>query len=206
MYAHYGNELAKSTDNGLTWDIVYADYAGFSFTKLAAHPINSNNIYGIGRHSPDYVDRPIVSYDGGSTWILAYPNEELTYNPLLCVDLSDPDFAYFTGVDGIKRLNMGEFTDVSNDLSMPRNCRLISAHPNPFNASTTIQYSLSEASHVTIEIYDLLGRHIETLVDAEMPAGYHQATWDATDQASGMYFYKIQAGEFTETKKMMLLK
>lgn len=79
-------------------------------------------------------------------------------------------------------------------------------YPNPFNAQTTINFALPNASHVTIEVYDLLGRSVAVLVDSELPAGYHTAIWDADDQSSGMYFYKIQAGEFIETRKMLILK
>jgi len=79
-------------------------------------------------------------------------------------------------------------------------------HPNPFNISTTIRYSLSEQSIVTIDIYDILGQKVETLTEEEQPTGYHQATWDASDHASGIYFYRIQAGEYAETRKMVLLK
>jgi parallel beta-helix repeat protein len=78
--------------------------------------------------------------------------------------------------------------------------------PNPFNATTIIQYSLPEAAHVVIEIYDLLGRRVETLFQGEQSAGYHRITWDASDYSSGLYFYRIQAGEFACIKKMVLLK
>ncbi len=88
----------------------------------------------------------------------------------------------------------------------PSTLDLIQNYPNPFNASTLIRYSLPQASDVRITIYDILGRRVETLVQGEQPAGYHQITWDARDQSSGMYFYKIQAGEYSETKKMVLLK
>lgn len=79
-------------------------------------------------------------------------------------------------------------------------------YPNPFNASTTIEYDLPEAGHVRIIVYDPLGREIETLVDVEKPAGRHQVVWDASDYSSGVYFYRIEAGDFIETKKMILLK
>jgi hypothetical protein len=69
-----------------------------------------------------------------------------------------------------------------------------------------IQYSLPEASYVTIDIYDILGRKIETLVQGVQPAGYHQVIWHASNQSSGTYFYRIQAGEYDETRKMVLLK
>ncbi len=79
-------------------------------------------------------------------------------------------------------------------------------YPNPFNASTLIRYTLPEPSDVIITIYDILGRRVETLINENQQAGYRQITWDASNQSSGMYFYRIQAGEYAETKKMVLLK
>jgi hypothetical protein len=79
-------------------------------------------------------------------------------------------------------------------------------YPNPFNAQTTIQYYLPNESIVTIDIFDILGRKIETLVEGIMPAGNRQATWDAGGQSSGLYFYKIKAGDYIETKMCLLLK
>ncbi len=90
--------------------------------------------------------------------------------------------------------------------SIPKIFALHQNYPNPFNASTTIKYELPQQSQVTIEIYDILGRKVSTLVDRQQPAGYHQAIWRADDFASGMYFYKLQAGEYSETRKMLLMK
>jgi len=90
--------------------------------------------------------------------------------------------------------------------NLPINISLSQNFPNPFNPTTTIEYALPEASHVTLDVYDILGRKVTTLVSELKQPGYHQVTWNAADQTSGMYFYKIQAGDFTETKKMLLLK
>jgi len=79
-------------------------------------------------------------------------------------------------------------------------------YPNPFNASTTINYGLPRQSHVSIVIYDILGRKVTTLIDKLQPAGYHQTIWNADDFSSGLYFYKLQAGDYIETKTMMLIK
>ncbi len=89
---------------------------------------------------------------------------------------------------------------------IPSDFSLAQNQPNPFNASTIINYTLPEPSHVIINIYDILGRRVETIVQGEQPAGYHQVVWDASDRSSGMYFYRIQAGEYTETRMMVLLK
>ena len=79
-------------------------------------------------------------------------------------------------------------------------------YPNPFNASTSIHYNLPIASHVKIDIYDLLGRKVETLLNEMQSAGHYQVIWNAHDKPSGTYFYRIQTGDYTEMKKMVLLK
>jgi hypothetical protein len=90
--------------------------------------------------------------------------------------------------------------------AIPKNVTLSQNFPNPFNASTTIRYKLNQTGHVTITIYDLLGKPIGTLVNVEQPAGYHQINWQADNIPSGVYFYKIQAGDYIKTRKMVLLK
>jgi hypothetical protein len=94
----------------------------------------------------------------------------------------------------------------NNEPDLPVGFALLPAYPNPFNASTLINYNLNQASDVTIEIYDLLGRKLETLSDTRQQAGLHQITWNAGDRATGVYFYKIQAGQESLTEKLLLLK
>lgn len=79
-------------------------------------------------------------------------------------------------------------------------------YPNPFNAITTIQYQLSATSEVLLTIYNICGQEVLRLVESEQPAGHHQITWNATNVASGMYFYRLQAGEFVQIRKMILLR
>jgi hypothetical protein len=79
-------------------------------------------------------------------------------------------------------------------------------YPNPFNASTMIKYSLPRASDVKIYIYDILGREIQTLVEHEQPAGYHQIVWDAGDYSTGVYFLRLQAGNYTVSKRLTIIK
>jgi spore germination protein YaaH len=112
--------------------------------------------------------------------------------PAGIIPRNTPNIAYKPEIGGIEGL------PVSFELSQN--------YPNPFNAQSMIEYSLPMPCHVTVEIYDMLGRKISILVDENQQAGSHQLTWNASNVASGMYFYKIQAGEFTETKKMLLMK
>ena len=83
---------------------------------------------------------------------------------------------------------------------------LLQNYPNPFNPSTIIKYQIPELSFVTLKIYDVLGNEITNLVNEEEPIGSYEIEFDATTLPSGIYFYKLQAGNFVETKKMVLLK
>ncbi len=78
--------------------------------------------------------------------------------------------------------------------------------PNPFNPTTSISFSLPKAGFVNISVYDITGKLVQELVNNNMSAGKYNTTWDADNFASGVYFYKIQAGDFTEMKKMSLIK
>ncbi len=79
-------------------------------------------------------------------------------------------------------------------------------YPNPFNTSTTISYQLQTAGQVTLEVYNLLGQRVTTLVNEKQQAGDKFVIWDASQVSSGLYFYKLTAGDFTQTKRMMLVK
>ena len=79
-------------------------------------------------------------------------------------------------------------------------------YPNPFNPSTKIKYSVPQTSQVQIEVFDVLGKEIETLLNKEKPAGTYELTWNAGTLPSGVYFYQLRSGSFVDTKKMILLK
>jgi hypothetical protein len=102
--------------------------------------------------------------------------------------------------------NIDYATDIGHDSMLPHRSFLRPNFPNPFNSSTTIEYGLPEAEQVRIDIYDLLGRKVETLIDGEMQAGRHQVVWDASAYSSGVYFYRLEAGDFVDTKRMVYLK
>ena len=137
-------------------------------------------------------------------------------NPVQVADYQTPGIAVEVAVAGeyifvadeysVMILRFTETGIVEEVGRIPNNFALSQNYPNPFNSSTNINYTLPHQSEVAIDIYDILGRHIETLVDETQPAGRYEAIWDAVDAASGIYFYKINAGDKTETKQMVLLK
>ncbi|MEJ2617741.1 MAG: T9SS type A sorting domain-containing protein [Ignavibacteriaceae bacterium] len=79
-------------------------------------------------------------------------------------------------------------------------------YPNPFNPTTSVQYSIANRQLVTLKIFNVLGQEIETFVNEEKPAGTYELTWNAANLPSGVYFYQLRAGDFKQTKKMILLR
>lgn len=101
----------------------------------------------------------------------------------------------------------GTFVSVPEPASgFPLQYSLLQNYPNPFNPSTTINYELPHASQVSLTVYDMLGREVSVLVNERREAGVHEVKFDGSGLASGVYFYRIQAGSFVQTKKLLLLK
>lgn len=90
--------------------------------------------------------------------------------------------------------------------SSPLEFALLQNYPNPLNPSTTIKYNLPIDAHVTLKLYDVLGREVLTLIDERAEGGHHSATLDGSRLSSGVYFYRMQAGAFSQTKKLLLLR
>ena len=97
-------------------------------------------------------------------------------------------------------------TKVDDKKAFPEEFALFQNYPNPFNPATAISYQLSAVSAVKLTVYDALGRRVATLVNEEMPAGFHTVTWNAQNYPSGIYIYRIVTGDRVESKKMMLVK
>jgi len=94
----------------------------------------------------------------------------------------------------------------SSNSNLPTKTGLTETYPNPFNPSSTINYGLKYEGHVEIMVYDATGRLVDELVNQHQIAGYHSITWNASSQASGMYFAKMVAGDVVQTQKLVLLK
>lgn len=103
-------------------------------------------------------------------------------------------------------LQLGGVVSVDEEESIPTEYVLSQNFPNPFNPSTNIRFSLPRTSHVRLTIYDVLGKEITTLVNNELAAGTHTLAWNASNLASGIYLYKIEADNFNKVNKMLLLK
>ncbi|GBD91209.1 bacillolysin precursor [bacterium BMS3Abin04] len=90
--------------------------------------------------------------------------------------------------------------------TIPNNFKLLQNYPNPFNPSTVIEFSIQKATYTSLKVYDILGKEISTLVNEEKQPGNYKVNFDASNLSSGIYYYRLNAGNFTENRKMLLLK
>ena len=125
---------------------------------------------------------------------------------------NDGNLLVGTNGGGLAIYHEGGIVSVNNRKeNLPAGFVLYQNYPNPFNPSTTIKYAIPainnrEATKVKLVVYDLLGREVATLVNGEKSAGSYQAYFDGSALTSGLYFYKLQAGNFIQTRKMLLIK
>jgi uncharacterized delta-60 repeat protein len=161
--------------------------------------------YATVKYNPDGVEQWVVRYDSG-------PEDTFDLAATLAVDASNN--VYVTGkssevgrslITTVKYIQV-LVTDQENHEGSTKEFILDQNYPNPFNPSTTIKYTISTSEFVTLKVFDVLGNEMTTLVHEYKYAGSHEIEFDASRLGSGIYFYNLQAGSHTETKKMILMK
>ena len=145
------------------------------------------------------------STDNGDTWKELSTSVNISLND---VAFYNSEIGYAVGDSGtILYTSNGGVTAVEgNQTNVPGSFKLDQNFPNPFNPVTTIRYQLPRTGFVTLKVYDLLGREVTTLVNEEKSAGKYEVKFDGSNLSSGIYFYRIKAGNFIDTKKFVLLK
>ncbi|MBD3169802.1 MAG: T9SS type A sorting domain-containing protein [candidate division Zixibacteria bacterium] len=127
--------------------------------------------------------------------------------PYMALDSASFEFTVTTPmISGAEDWNTSPWLNRETDGQLPEVFFVEQAYPNPFNATTTISYGLPAASDVNLSIYNIMGQKVETLVDGHQTAGYKTVRWDASEYSSGIYFYKVVAGDQVINKRMTLLK
>ena len=130
--------------------------------------------------------------------------------------------AWYTGLDygfaGMLRYTTGKYigmsvrcvmeqvTGINDHQELPKSYTLMQNFPNPFNPATVIRYGLPERSHVKLDIFNVLGQHVSTLVNKDLEAGYYEITFDANHLPSGVYIYRLQAGDYVEYRRMLYIR
>ena len=175
---------------------------------------DSPEVYALEVKVPNGAELTVAGLPGD--WnTLEYTNEGTQYLSMYgLTPLSSPELIWerTTGqiIEARVRVNESQWQtieqEIVGDQVLPQQYVLSQNYPNPFNPNTQISYALPEASQVTLEVFNSLGQRVATLVDAQQSAGYHTASFDASQLSSGVYLYKLSTPGFSQTKKMLLVK
>jgi photosystem II stability/assembly factor-like uncharacterized protein len=194
--------ISRTTDGGLTWNTIDigAGVTGTSYLNWIPYtPV----VYILGSNGG--IKR---STDNGLTWVTT-PTPgvtNLTHFDFIQYGMVVYGYAVSSNGNVIKLIDtLNVLTGINNN-QIPAEFSLEQNYPNPFNPVTSISYGIPSSMHVKLSIYDMLGREVEVIVNESKPAGKYEAIWNANNFNSGVYFCKIQAGGFTETKKLVLIK
>ncbi|MCH8942325.1 MAG: T9SS type A sorting domain-containing protein [Bacteroidetes bacterium] len=193
-----GGGVFLSTNNGGNWTAVN--------NGLTNSVVRSFAIYGSNVFAGSAGDGVFLSTNNGSNWTAI--NDGLNYLSVYSLAISGNNIYAGTNGNGVYKRQLSDIiTDVEEIHNIiPDIFSLSQNYPNPFNPSTVISFQLSSVSKVSLKVYDLLGREVAVLVNEEKPAGIYKVNFNAGNLPSGVYFYKMKAGSFVQTKKLILMK
>jgi len=201
-----GNTISRSTNGGTTWasqtipSTVTGGYCNIRWVPgtSVCYVVNSSTT----------ASQCYKSTNNGSTWTtLTVPSGIVSITNFELVYTGGTVYAYAAAADGSVLKLVDVITGVENgSTNVASSYRLEQNYPNPFNPETTIDYYLPKASFVSLKVYDILGNNVATLVSENKVEGNHSTAFDASRLSSGVYTYVINAGGFTQSKRMMLVK
>jgi photosystem II stability/assembly factor-like uncharacterized protein len=190
--------IFKSTDYGNSWNTVNN---GLIDTSIKSLSINSQGNIFAGTNNAGI----FISTNNGINWTNI--NSGLTSLGVNTIALDANGYAYIGARNsGVYKSTQPTTEVIVYNKTLPEYYKLFQNYPNPFNPSTTIRYELPMASHVTLKVYNILGQEVATLVNEKKEAGRYEVNFDGSKLPSGVYFYRIQAGAFTQTRKLLLLR
>ena len=196
--------VVRTIDGGASWTV---QNIGTTEDHLfSVHVVSSSEAWLTGREADPLTMNGVVYHttNGGTTWT----REVVAPNPYWGYAITGSGGnVWIAGYEGriLKKLGpTGVKEDQTN--ASPSGFQLAQNFPNPFNPSTTLSFSIPSSSFVILKVYDMLGKEVRTLVNENKPAGIYGITFDATGLPSGLYFYRLQAGGQTITRKMLLVK
>lgn len=193
----WGGGFHKSTDYGESWIQMSNGITSNFGLAIYCHP--TGNIYASALGGGVY-----FSSDNGNYWSTL--DSGITANSVFTFEV-DNSGHLFAGTWGNSIFRSVNTTGIKDQIfKTPISYELYQNYPNPFNPSTIIKYTISKSSFVSLIIYDLLGKEIATLVNEEKQIGNYEIEFDGSNLASGVYFYRMQAGNFIATKKFILIK
>ena len=185
-------------------------------TCIATDVNGSVYVGGVSNISGEYTDYVVIKYNsvGVQSWITTYngPGNDIDSAFAICVSLGGN--VYLTGTSwggssgyDVATVKFSQPTGIRSPASdIPGNYNLLQNYPNPFNPVTHIDYQLPIDGFTNITMYDVLGREITGLVSEFQKAGKYTVTWDGSNYPSGTYFYRFTSGDYSDTKKLILVK
>lgn len=193
----YGAGMVRTTNAGQKWQYTYlgiwgqASAISFRTASEAWAPLGFAGTY-------------MTSQDSGRTWTATFTPDS---TGMVDVAFTDSNTGYMVGFEGTVLKYGNPATGVANSLAAhPIQGLLLQASPNPFHMKTQVAFNVPRFDAVSLAVYDLLGRRVATLVDEHLPAGTYARSFDASGLASGVYFYRLETGRFTETRKVILIR
>jgi photosystem II stability/assembly factor-like uncharacterized protein len=193
-------QVYHSTLNGSAWEVTTV-----STSRVQALAVSGRNVLA-GTASPAQDSGSVfLSTDVGASW--SEVNSGMPESAIQCLSARGGNIFAGTWARGVWRRTLSEITSVASTADrLPVSFALRQNYPNPFNPSTTIRFALPHRSHVTLTVYNTLGQQVAQLVNSDIAAGYHEVQFNASNLASGVYFYRMQAGSYVETKSLCLIK
>ena len=198
--SEYG--VYRTTNNGSSWERANDGLTDANVKALAVFSLEGQQCYVLAA-TPSGI---FSSTDYGATWSLA--DSSILGTPISSVVSCGTNVYVLTAGSGIWKRPASQLvsTDVDRKTIIPQAFSLYQNYPNPFNPTTTISYELSANCFVSLKVYDVLGREVKTLVNEVKRVGRYEVKFDASGLASGVYFYRLTAGNFIATNKMILIR
>ena len=212
-FKHRGG-IYKTTNGGLNWLLQTLPSGNNIYHEIYKFKIiNYDTIYAVGGYK-DLGFRIIgliwKTTNSGMNWGYQEPDTSIQNGQYYALDFINANTGWAYSGNGIHTTNGGGPIIISsiniNNENIVKSYILEQNYPNPFNPTTVISFQLSVAGQVVLKVYDVMGREVQTLVNESLKPGTYQASFDASALSSGIYFYTLSAGEFSETKKMLMVK
>jgi len=193
-----GNGMFRSTNNGTSWSVIDSGMPK-SYYAVTSFSFSDTNLFA-GTTAGVF-----LSTDKGTSWEAV--NDGFTNNYASSIVVCGTNLFAASGSNVWRRPLSEMITSVaSHPVNLLTHFSLSQNYPNPFNPTTMISFFLPIRSFTSLKVFDILGREVSTLVSGELMAGPHTQQWNAEHMSSGLYFYRLQAGSFSATKKLLLLK
>jgi hypothetical protein len=196
LYAGTSSGVFVSTNSGIAWTAINTGLPNYvNAIAIKGSMLFAGTTVGV-----------YCSSNNGESWTDA--SSGMPFPIVLTLSIAGTDLLAGTKNGGIWKRPLSEMVTAVEKTSPERPIQfsLFQNYPNPFNPSTTISFSLPSRAFVTLKIFDVMGRDVSTVVSEEMAAGNYTRSWNASGFSSGIYFYRLQAGTLTETKRLILMR